>query len=157
MYELELVKCESHDIVFLFNLANDKEVRNNAKNSGQISWEKHQEWFSNKLKNENTQIYILKKREVPIGQIRFDLINDEWVVDYSVISEERGKGYGLILIEKGIEHLKKEVKNRSFFVTGEVFRNNIGSCKVFEKLDFVRINNNETIINQLVVYKKNIQ
>jgi hypothetical protein len=156
MYELNLVKCESCDILFLFNLANDDVVRNNSKETNQISWLNHVKWFKNKINNKNTNIYILKRGNISIGQIRFDLINGQWIIDYSVISEERGKGYGFLLINKGIEVLKKEVFNRPLHLFGEVFKKNIGSCKVFEKSDFSCINANETIGNQLLIYKKSI-
>ena len=95
MSELYLRKATNEDCLWLFELANDSLVRKNSKNSEDIFWGDHEKWFKNRLISSSTFIYIGYDKEEPIGQIRFDLDNGNWLSDYSIIPEKRGKGFGL--------------------------------------------------------------
>ena len=78
----------------LFDWRNDPQKRKNSFNTAPLHWEEHLKWFEGKLKNPGTQIFILMAKENPVGQIRFDVNNDEALVDITVDSKARGKGYG---------------------------------------------------------------
>ena len=126
------------DMELLFNWANNEEVRRNAINSNQIIWQDHKKWFLGKLKNKDTLILILEDKKIPVGQVRFDKVNEHFEIDYSVESKYRGKGYGSALIDKGIHYLI-ELKGDQKIVA-KVLRSNVASRRIFEKQGFSFLN-----------------
>jgi RimJ/RimL family protein N-acetyltransferase len=136
---LNLRKADSSDSKLIFEWANDFEMRMNSFSVSAIEWSEHEKWFDKKLKdiNRNT-IFILELFDKPIGQIRFDRKTDKCFIDYFIIKEERGKGYGKIIICKGLEKIKS-IWPDIVFINAEVKKENIASNKVFEELKFKRI------------------
>ncbi len=64
-------------------------------------------WFHEKLKSESV-LFVLEVNNVPVGQIRYDKENtDTFLIDYSISQENRGKGYGELIINKSIVELSK--------------------------------------------------
>ena len=63
-------------------------------NKGAITLYEHSNWFSERLKDKNTHIWIIEKAENnPIGQIRFQKkISNYFDVDIYLLEEERKKG-----------------------------------------------------------------
>ena len=127
---MELRLAKSEDSKVLFNWANDKVVRYNSLNVEPVSWENHQKWFNNKL-HSVSKIYLLFNNKVPIGQIRFDFLDDYWFIDYSIDEKYRGKGFGKIILELAIRNF-----NQGDMLKAIVKNENISSLKVFQKLGF---------------------
>ena len=120
------------DAKLFFDWANDPLVRKNAFNSELIVWEKHLNWFMDKLESTCTQLYILTDScNSSIGQIRIDLIDGIWEIDYSIDPQYRGRGYG----KKIIELLLHKISSNSI-LKGIVKNTNIASLKVFKDLGF---------------------
>lgn len=131
--KLRLAKFQ--DDKLLFNWANDPLVRSNAFNSKTINKTTHKEWFQSRINNKkNCVIYILETKEkVPIGQVRFEKKNKIFYINYSLDSFVRGKNIGYIFLKKAIKKFKQ---NRRIRLIAEVKRENLASCKVFEKIGF---------------------
>lgn len=138
-FKIRLVSVEDSKI--LFDWANDEDVRKNAFNTEKIKWENHQEWFGSKMEFSETIIFILEMNDVPVGQIRFDYdnVNKYWLLDYSIDKTQRGLGLGSLLINYSIKQVKGDI--RAFVKT-----ENISSCKVFEKNNFIIKTNMEGVI-----------
>jgi len=130
---MKLRKAIITDTELLFKWANESCVRNNALNTNQIDWDDHVVWFEKKLENKNSFIFIAEIDDTPIGQIRFDLENNKYLIDYSVTIDERGKGYGFQIVKEGIKYIKKHVNYMSKFIS-LVKPENTASIKIFEKL-----------------------
>jgi RimJ/RimL family protein N-acetyltransferase len=115
----------------LFEWVNDPNVRNNAINQANISWEQHQKWFNNKIKSKNSCIFILMDNEQAIGQIRIDK-NDKnsWIIDYSIAQEYRGNGFGTLILKKLLK------KKPDLVFEAMVKKNNIASNNIFQNLNF---------------------
>jgi len=125
---VELLECNISHAEILFRWANDLDVRKNAFNQKTIEWSEHVEWLSKKLASPSTLLYILKIDDTCIGQIRFDLNDqEEWVIDYSIDQLYRGRGYGKLIIQFGLETIMKSGKN----VIAHVKSNNLASIHVF--------------------------
>lgn len=124
------------DCGLLFVWANDVEVRKNAFNSKAIQYKEHKKWLGEKLKSKNTKMFILYVNEEAVGQIRIDVENDEiGVLDYSIIENRRGKGYGsivLLAIDDILEKYDIKVKQ----LVGMVKYDNIASRKAFIKAGY---------------------
>ena len=118
------------DAKLLFDWVNEENVRYNSLSNSTIEWKNHLKWFKSKLKEKQSHIFIFFLNNEPIGQVRLDLENGYWVIDYSIDKNHRGKGLGTEILRK-IVNLEKFQK-----FLGVVKEENIGSRKVFEKLGF---------------------
>lgn len=128
-------KADDNLCTFIWKLKNDKETNKYSLNPGRISYLNHKEWF----KKNKHKIKILFNSGEPIGQLRFDIENNEGFIDYSVEKRQRGKGYGYNLIKDSLKKIKK-LK----CINAIVHKNNIPSINIFQKLNFEK-----------KVYKKN--
>ena len=140
------------DTKLLFDWANESSVRNNAINTNQIDWDDHVVWFEKKLENKNSFIFIAEINDTPIGQIRFDLENNKFIIDYSVAKEERGKGYGFQIVKKGIDYIRMHVSYLPKFIS-LVRPENTASRKIFEKLGFSNKSSLFKGETELIVYE----
>ena len=96
-----------------------------------ISEENHRVWFDFKISDENTKFFIFEtKQNTPIGQVRLEKENDQWLIDFSVDCNFRGLGLGFVFLNKVIKIFQSEK-----FIA-KVKSENIASIKTFEKLGF---------------------
>jgi RimJ/RimL family protein N-acetyltransferase len=133
------------DAELLLKWANDPDVRKNSINQSEIPWESHLKWFSNKLSSLNTEIYIFLNDSIPIGQLRLDLQENTWVIDYSIDRNYRGQGFGKLMLKQIIERFPE----REF--TAIVKIGNTHSSNIFSKLGFEKIEYKES--TDLPLYK----
>ncbi|MBK5203130.1 MAG: UDP-2,4-diacetamido-2,4,6-trideoxy-beta-L-altropyranose hydrolase [Prolixibacteraceae bacterium] len=139
-FSISVKEARNNDIDIYFKWANDREVRNNSINSNLIKYNEHINWFSKKIYEKNSFLYIFKKRDIPLGQVRFekDIKDNFFIINYSVDTNYRGLGFGRTIVRMGIEKLLKD-----YDLSGElklraiVKEKNIASVKVFKALDFI--------------------
>lgn len=134
---LELRKIVESDAQLIYEWANDDDVRNNAINTRKIKWEDHINWFNKKLQSTNTFMFIGFLKDAPVGQIRFDKENEDYVIDYSIAKMHRGKALGTEIVKTGIKILSETI-HKPFTVVAQVKEKNIASVKVFAKLHFTK-------------------
>jgi len=132
--EHPLHPASENDIDLFFNWANDPTTRQNALHSDPIPYEQHVKWFRSKLGAEGTHIFVLTVGVSKIGQIRFDKTSEGYEIDYAVGALYRGQGWGTVLLTSGIRKLRDI--SPSTTLIGKVKKDNIGSCRVFEKCGF---------------------
>lgn len=143
------------DIEQLFNWVNDDDVRNNAVNQASISWNDHKKWYNSRDFGSETFIYILEDNQENIGQIRFDKIENNYVIDYSIDEKHRGKGYGVFLVNEGVKKLNLDV-GKNVSIIAKVKKGNIASSKAFKKCDFSLIRKEKYKGENYYVFKYNI-
>lgn len=132
-----------YDAELTYSWATDSKVRMYALNQDKIEWENHKIWFAEKLKDKNCEYYILCFKGMGIGSIRFDIEQDDMaMISYLIDSSFHGKGYGSVILEKGVEKLKSE-RSKVKVVYGIVHKENFASLKIFERLNFQRVFNTE--------------
>jgi UDP-2,4-diacetamido-2,4,6-trideoxy-beta-L-altropyranose hydrolase len=135
--DLSIRPANTGDEKILLFWANDPETRRNAFNPAPISADNHTAWFASKLSAPaDCRIFILETRSgLPVGQIRFDRLDINWTIGYSLAPHMRGKGLGSRLIEMGLAALLDQVANpRS--VVGLVKLGNFPSRKAFLRCGF---------------------
>ncbi|AGX44911.1 GNAT family N-acetyltransferase [Clostridium saccharobutylicum] len=136
--EIELKQASKKDCDLLFIWANDIQVRENSFNSEKIMYEDHLNWFNNKISCDECVIFILYFDEIPIGQVRVDIENENGLISYSIDRNYRGKGLSIAMLSKlEIEINKSENCIRK--LVGRVKFTNIASQKVFENLKYRKI------------------
>lgn len=136
--EVFLRQVQNEDCDLLFKWSNDKLVRENSFNSNEIKYNDHINWFYNKLNSSNCHMFILYFTNIPIGQARMDVQNKEAIISYSIDINYRGQGFSLKMLkmlEKAAQNCNSEIDK----LIGYVKLNNISSQKVFEKLEYNKL------------------
>jgi UDP-2,4-diacetamido-2,4,6-trideoxy-beta-L-altropyranose hydrolase len=132
---MDIALANEKDIQLYFDWANDPLVRTLSFNNNPIPWENHQKWFTNKIHSRDHIFYKAVIIENAVGQIRYDLKEDEALINYSVDSNFRGYGIGSLMIEKTLLLIDKKFKT-DYSIIGFVKYGNVASSMVFRKLGF---------------------
>ena len=133
---LFLRSAQEQDCQLLWEWANDPVVRERSYNSDPIPLEEHEDWFSGKLKDPSSKIYIAEERGEPVGEVRFDIEGEAAVVSVVVDSEYRGKGYGTELIRRGTKYFLSK-NSGTLRVDAFIKETNKPSVRAFEKAGYV--------------------
>ena len=119
------------DMDLLFEWANDPAVRKNSFRSDPIPYEDHVKWFQHVMEDKNILQFILMDDDIPVGQIRLNLDNDEAEIGYSIVAEYRGKGYGHKILQLMIDKVHTEYPQIKKLIA-KVKPENKASKKLFE-------------------------
>lgn len=138
------------DLELYFLWANDPLVRQHSFQSKPISKHEHQDWFSQKLQNDNSYLYVIEGDGVPIGQVRFERDQDDAWIAYMLAKELRGKNLGHRLLQAAIEFFLTECKT-VLTLKAKVKSENHPSRRVFRKLGFTIMTNRSS--EYLCTYK----
>ena len=122
------------DCRMYFDWANDPLTRQQSYNSEPIIYENHERWFKERLQDDHSILYVIEFNRQPIGQVRFQLNQNEAVISYSLDNHYRGKGLGLWILKNGISAFRKNYSD--YKIIGFVKFENIASAKVFRNLKF---------------------
>ena len=131
--EIRLRPASLDDVVLYYNWVNDPEVRKSAIRVASITWETHSNWFSKKLQDNNSWLFVLEAAGLPVGQIRFDKEGDEANIDYSLDVIVRGRRWGSQLLAMGAK-LMQEIEPLKLRAT--VKHENNASSSVFLRAGF---------------------
>jgi len=132
--QVRLAKVE--DETLLLDWVNDPVTRRNAFSPELIAEATHRDWFRARLRDlESCHLYIVETEEgIPVGQVRFDRMDEEWTIDYALAAHFRGRGLGRRVMEVALRKLREDEPGVS--VLGQVKATNQPSCRVFESLGF---------------------
>ena len=128
--KLSLREAEIKDVELLFNWVNEINVRKNSINQEPIIWVNHLKWFTKKLNDSETKFLILTSEDKLLGQIRIDLIDCFWNINYSIDYQFRGNGLGKDIVRLLIN------KYEDYKFKATVKKQNKASIKVFTNLGF---------------------
>ena len=123
----------------LLEWANDPTARRYSFSHPTIGAAEHRLWLATKLNDPGSCVFLIVQTEdaVPLGTVRFDKKDDQWVVNYSVAPAYRGRGLGRRLLELGLARLRQT--GRELPVVGRVAAANVPSHKVFIGLGFAAV------------------
>ncbi len=131
--ELNYRRAEPEDVLLIYEWANDKVSRENSYFTEAIPLETHKAWFTKKLADPASMIFIAEYNGEPAGMIRYDVLEDHAVAGISVAERFRGKGLAPEFL-KGTARLyfeKNSVPVEAFIKT-----KNLASVKSFEKAGY---------------------
>mgnify|MGYP001792002932 CR=1 FL=1 len=142
------------DCQLLWHWANDAIVRASSFSEAPIPLADHEQWFANKLRDPQCHIFIaLDSDAKPIGQIRFDFINERQAeVDVSLDNQSRGKGFGHQLIELSTQKIFRITSANAVYAS--IKKTNIASIKSFQRAGFFETNSAEESSDLTVLYSK---
>jgi UDP-2,4-diacetamido-2,4,6-trideoxy-beta-L-altropyranose hydrolase len=141
---LRLRRCQRTDLYTLFTWANDRSVRENSLRTGSIDLDGHTRWFSKKISDPTTFMFVLEAKGLPVGQIRFEVDGTTALINYSLDPLVRGRGWGRFLVDEGIRVLSQLVPVQTF--RAKVLASNLASLRIFLGLNFVEISSNDGLI-----------
>jgi len=138
--KLSFELANSKDLMDVYILSNDTDVRKKSFNSNPISLEDHTKWFNSKIKDNNSVYYVIRNMKNNfVSQIRFDKIAgcNDWVVGISISPKYRGKKLSSMLLKSAISklHINKNVTGVYAYVKEE----NIPSIRSFQKAGFMAV------------------
>ncbi|GAB3634611.1 UDP-2,4-diacetamido-2,4,6-trideoxy-beta-L-altropyranose hydrolase [Hymenobacter arcticus] len=137
-----LRRTTAADAELYFDWANDPAVRQFAIHPEPISWETHTAWFTRRLQDIDSYLYVLSTAGgEPVGQMRieFDGPGQPGLIDYSVAATHRGRGLGAVVLRRALQRLRHDRPHLAGgAVRGQVQAGNVASARVFEGLRFVR-------------------
>ena len=139
--KLKARHVELEDEGLLLRWANDRLVRKNAFHTDEIDPNTHRDWFYRCLKNiEHCHIYIIETEdEIPIGQVRFELSDNGWEIDYALDPIARNRKIGMNLLQAAMH---------AVLLIARVKKNNFPSKKIFECMGFAPEERGESIVFQ---------
>jgi UDP-2,4-diacetamido-2,4,6-trideoxy-beta-L-altropyranose hydrolase len=105
---LRLRPAVAEDCCRIWEWANDPAVRAVSFTSEAIPWEQHIAWFTRKLTDANTRLWIAEQDTSPVGQVRFDLEGFVATISVSLDARRRGKNLGALLIWTACQKLFRE-------------------------------------------------
>jgi len=120
----------------LWEWRNEETTRETSFNSDAVHYEDHEAWFSRKLIDPATRIFIVEDGSgVQVGYVRFDIEDDHAEISVSLDKTKRGKGYGPTSIREGSDHLMASGSVKK--VVALVKSTNLGSLAAFQRAGFI--------------------
>jgi RimJ/RimL family protein N-acetyltransferase len=131
-----LVQASDTDTEITYKWISDNKIRQFSFTKGEISFEDHARWFSNKLQDSNCLYYILQKGAQKIGSVRIDYneLTGTGHISYLINSYFHGLGYGTRILQL-IEELIL-TKYKVICLKGLVMKSNEASVRIFQKLGY---------------------
>ncbi len=128
-------RAEKIDLDLFFHWRNDPLVRQNSFTSEPVSLDNHSQWFLGRLHKDTSYLYVVETDATPVGQIRFEVENDDAEINYSMDKDFRGQGIARDFLSIGITYFRDEYPGVKRLIA-RVKPDNVASNNVFEKLGF---------------------
>jgi UDP-2,4-diacetamido-2,4,6-trideoxy-beta-L-altropyranose hydrolase len=128
------------DILSIFHLSSQDDVRANSFHSEVIKLEAHKEWFLRKLHDEKIFYFVSELDKSFSGQIRFETNGEEATVGISIDEKFRRLGLGRVMMSKALTNLhEKSPSIRK--ILAYIKTENIPSIKYFESCGYYFVKN----------------
>ena len=120
-------KVTFKDWKIILDWRNDIETRKSSHHMGLFEEGDHKKWLNSILANENIQLFIAVKNEIPVGTVRadFNKRNTEYELSWTISPDFRGRGIGAIMVKKLADKLQAKIR-------AEIKNGNIASVKIAE-------------------------
>jgi L-amino acid N-acyltransferase YncA len=130
---LEIRPATREDSRSIWIWRNDPLMRANARNSDEVSWKQHEDWFAGRLAApKECRIYIAESQGQPCAMLRFDQREALlWELSWNVAPDFRGRGVGG-------EVLKKAVMLHPWSLIAFIKQSNLPSIRIAEAAGFLR-------------------
>ena len=110
--KVEVVTASISHSKAIWEWRNDLVTRSMFRSKDLVTWEDHSNWYQKTLANPNRIMYVGITEQLPIGVVRFDLINnleDSFEISININPLESGKGLGFELLKNAL-HILKQVR-----------------------------------------------
>mgnify|MGYP000950959988 CR=1 FL=1 len=124
------------DAELLYQWRNDVTVRQYAFHSEPVEFAEHLRWLEKTLADRFAHLFIMVNDIIPIGQIRVNQQDEEYVVSYSIDEHFRGHALGRHMLTLLVQWMKAKVGHG--ILAALVKKENLASQHTFEKLGYQR-------------------
>jgi RimJ/RimL family protein N-acetyltransferase len=132
---LSIRPARNSDCRFIWELRNERGVRDSAFKDDYIPYRRHMGWFKEKMSNSDSYLFIMLKDQRRIGQARLDLTTKYSAeIDIGIVKRQRRKGLGSRAIKQVCSYALKNLGLKK--IVAYVRQENISSFKAFEKANF---------------------
>lgn len=136
--EIKIRLAELSDAKKIWEIRNEPESRAVAASPEIIPLAQHISWFENKyFKQTGNYCFVGEFNGEVIGYCRFDLDGDHYLNSIAVSSSMHGKGIGTLILDQSIRQLPPRK------ILAEIRRYNMVSIKMFERVGFKKISEND--------------
>ncbi|MBI3804154.1 MAG: UDP-2,4-diacetamido-2,4,6-trideoxy-beta-L-altropyranose hydrolase [Nitrospirae bacterium] len=104
---IRLRPAAEDDVALYYDWRNDRATSNGTEEASSLSWDRHQAWFTDKLHDSNSPLFVAEVSGLPVGQIRFETEKSEALIDYSLDPIVQGRGWEPHLVALGGTHLRQ--------------------------------------------------
>lgn len=133
---LKLRKADITDIDLLYKWKNDPVTRMMSFDPRVIPFEEHKNWFTNALNDNSKRIHLgINETGENVGVVRIEKKQAGFFeIGINIAPEQRGKGYGTLLIREASEKALSE--GFCSKIVAKIRKENVSSVKVFEKAGY---------------------
>ena len=131
--KLKLIKAKKKDTLFFYKLRNDKINRKNSVSTKKIGYDNHKNWFLKTIKKKSNFIFVIKKKKINCGYLRYEKTQNFLNVSICIIKKFRNKKIALSALLIGDKKVKK---NKKLGLKAIVKKNNPNSIKLFLKAKY---------------------
>lgn len=123
------------DREMIFRWRNDPFIRAHGSSNREVTWAEHARWFEETLAESGRKVYVVLRRNVPIGQVRFDYQNDQHcVISVYLLKEHTGHGLGVQAIGEACSVIFADWRVRTIIAC--IRKDNRGGRSAFLKAGF---------------------
>ena len=137
-----LRNTKADDLEITYKWAVNPVIRRYSFQQHSITKSEHIRWFLKKINDKNCYYFIAEINKKSIGSIRFDLKKQNVILSYMLDPEYIGRGYGQIILKKGLEMLIHETNSDLVLINviyGYVMKDNIASIRSLKRAGFLCI------------------
>ena len=147
---IKIREATESDTKLIYNWSNDSLVRAQSFHSNTIEFENHENWFKEKLQNDNSLLLINILEGNNIGLVRFEVDNDKCTIGILIDKKFRGKGLSSLMLINSSNYYFTRFSTTIFAYIKD---SNKASIKSFEKAGYSFFN--EIVVNgfNTLVYK----
>lgn len=148
-----LRKALDSDSMTVYNLSTDRTVRLNSINQAPIKWQDHLQWYSEKINDEKCLFLLaFNGNDEFVGQVRFEIKNENALINISIDKNFRGKKLSSpLIIKSSFQFLIQKPNIKA--ILAYIRPTNTSSIKAFMKAAYI-FSHEEYINNEkFIVYK----
>ncbi len=127
MSDLLLRQAKESDSKILFDLRNHPKIRRLSHNTSSISLAEHQVWFRKVLIDNSKKVMIAQREDDFIGMVRFELIDNAYLMSWAIFPEFQGHGFGKKMVDAASKTVNGTLK-------AEIKQNNHISIRIAEHI-----------------------
>jgi UDP-2,4-diacetamido-2,4,6-trideoxy-beta-L-altropyranose hydrolase len=129
-----LREAAAEDMMAVFSLSNDAEVRKYSMNTAPIPLEDHRRWFEKRLSDTQSPFLVVAQGDTCLGQVRLDKKAEGYVFSISLSRALRGCGFAADIIGKSLQRLPE-----GSLAVAYIRHDNAASVKSFESNGFIPV------------------
>ena len=131
--KLKLIKAKKKDTLFFYKLRNDKNNRKNSVSTKKIKFKNHNNWFIKTINKKSNFIFIIKKRDVNCGYLRYEKKLKSFNVSICIDKKFRKKNIALSALIIGDRRVKLATNSE---LKATVKKDNFQSIKLFLRANY---------------------